>query len=48
MFDEVPRRLRVKHHSLRKEQAYLYWIRRYIRINGRRHPCELGGERSSI
>ena len=42
-FDEIRRRLRVKHYSLRSEQAYLYWIRRYIQINGRRHPRELGG-----
>ena len=27
LFDEVRRRLRVKHYSLRTEQAYLYWIR---------------------
>jgi integron integrase len=43
LFDEVRRRLRVKHYSLRTEQAYLYWIRRYIQSNGRRHPRELGG-----
>ena len=47
LFDEVRRRLRGKHRSLRKEQAYLHWIRRYMRINGRRHLCELDGERSS-
>jgi hypothetical protein len=35
--------LRVKHYSLRTEQAYVYWIRRYIRSNGLRHPRELGG-----
>ena len=43
LFDEVRRRLRVKHCILRTEQAYLYWIRRYIQANGRRHPRELGG-----
>jgi hypothetical protein len=43
LFDEVRRRLRVKHYSLGTEQAYLYWIRRYIQFNGRRHPRELGG-----
>lgn len=40
---EVRRRLRLKHYSLRTEQAYLYWIRRYIRANGLRHPRELDG-----
>jgi Phage integrase, N-terminal SAM-like domain len=43
LLDEVRRRLRVKHYSPRTEQAYLYWIRRYIRANGAHHPRELGG-----
>lgn len=43
LFDEVRRRLRLKHYSLRREQAYLYWIRRYIQFNGRQHPRELDG-----
>ena len=28
--------------SLRTEQAYLSWIRRYARYHGLRHPAELG------
>lgn len=43
LFDEVRRKLRLKHYSLRTEQAYLYWIRRYIHANGRRHPRDLDG-----
>lgn len=43
LLDEVRRRLRVKHYSLRTEQAYVYWIRRYIRANAPRHPREIGG-----
>jgi site-specific recombinase XerD len=43
LLDEIRSRLRLKHYSLRTEQAYLYWIRRYIRANGRRHPRELDG-----
>ena len=43
LLDEVRRRLRLKHYSLRTEQAYLYWIRRYIRANSLRHPREMGG-----
>ncbi len=35
--------MRVKRYSLRTEQAYLYWIRRYIRACAPRHPRELGG-----
>lgn len=41
LLEEVRLRLRVKHYSLRTEKAYLYWIRRYIHANGRRHPGEL-------
>jgi len=40
---QVRARLRVRHYSLRTEQAYVGWIRRFIRANGRRHPRELGG-----
>ena len=43
LLNEVRRRMRVKRYSLRTEQAYLYWIRRYIRTNAPRHPRELGG-----
>jgi len=43
LMEEVRRRLRVKHYSLRTEQAYTAWIRRFILANGKRHPRELGG-----
>lgn len=43
LLDEVRGRLRVRHYSLRTEEAYLYWIRRYIRECGGRHPRELDG-----
>lgn len=34
--------MRVRHLSLRTQQAYLAWIRRYARYHGLRHPAELG------
>lgn len=43
LLDEVRRRLRFKHYSLRTEQAYLGWIRRFILANGKRHPRKMGG-----
>jgi integron integrase len=43
LLDDVRRRLRLKHYSLRTEQAYTGWIRRFILANGKRHPRELGG-----
>lgn len=41
--DQVRARLRLKHYSLRTEEAYVYWIRRYILATGKRHPRELDG-----
>ena len=35
--------MRARRYSLRTEQAYLGWIRRFILANGRSHPRELGG-----
>lgn len=34
----------VRHFSVRTVQAYLSWIRRYVRYHGLRHPSELGTE----
>jgi integron integrase len=34
--------LRVRHYSLRTEQAYTDWAKRYIRFHGLRHPMEMG------
>lgn len=42
LMDEVRRTIRLKHYSLRTEQAYAGWIRRFILANGKRHPRELG------
>src|SRR3546814_20976348 len=42
LLDQVRQRLRVKHYSLRTEQAYVGWIRRFILANGTRHPREMG------
>ena len=42
LLDEVRRKLRTKHYSLRTEQAYVGWIKRFILANGKRHPRELG------
>ena len=33
--------IRTRHYSLRTEEAYVAWIRRYIRFHGTRHPAEL-------
>lgn len=42
LLDQVRGKIRFKHYSLRTEQAYLDWIKRFIRHFGKRHPRELG------
>lgn len=41
LIDEVRRRIRARHYSVRTERAYVGWIRRFVMANGRRHPREL-------
>lgn len=38
----VRRALRIRHYSRRTEQAYVRWVRRFVRHCGLRHPAELG------
>lgn len=42
LLDEVRRRLRLKHYSIRTERAYVAWIVRFIRFHGRTHPRQMG------
>lgn len=42
--DRVRWHLRVKRYSLRTEQAYVDWIRRFILFHGKRHPEGMGEE----
>src|SRR5256885_17218143 len=42
LLDRVRDRIRVRHYSIRTEQAYLDWIRRFIRFHGKRHPSTMG------
>jgi hypothetical protein len=39
---QVRNAIRVRHYSIRTEQAYVDWIRRFILFHGKRHPNELG------
>ncbi len=42
LLDQVRDLIRLKHYSIRTEQAYLGWIRRFILFHHKRHPKELG------
>jgi integron integrase len=41
LLDQVAARLRTKHYSLRTEQAYVGWIKRYILFHDKRHPRDM-------
>jgi integron integrase len=34
--------IRTRHYSLRTEEAYVHWIKRFIFFHGKRHPLEMG------
>ncbi|HUW50735.1 MAG TPA: integron integrase [Sulfuricella sp.] len=42
LLDQVRGKIRLKHYSIRTEQAYVDWIKRFICHFGKRHPRELG------
>jgi integron integrase len=42
LLDHVRNALRVRHRSARTEEAYVHWIKRFIRFHAIRHPRELG------
>ena len=42
LLTRVRERIRLKHYSIRTEQAYVDWIRRFIHFHGKRHPVTLG------
>ncbi|WP_137719090.1 integron integrase [Methylobacillus flagellatus] len=44
LLDQVISCLRVNHYSLRTEQTYLEWIKRYIRYHQMQHPRKLGAQ----
>src|SRR5438552_18413343 len=42
LLDQVREVIRVKHYSIRTEDAYVQWIKRFIFYHGKRHPREMG------
>ena len=34
--------LRTRHYSIRTEQTYIDWVRRFILFDGNRHPRDMG------
>ncbi len=42
LLDQVRNAIRRKHYSLRTEDTYVQWIKRFIYFHGKRHPRDLG------
>ena len=41
LLDQVRQQIRLLHYSLRTEDAYVHWVRAFIRFHNLRHPSEL-------
>ncbi len=44
LLDSVRHAIRLKHYSLRTEEAYIFWIKKYIHFHNLRHPQEMREE----
>ena len=42
LLDQVRNAWRVRHYSLRTEDAYAGWVRRFILFHNKRHPKDMG------
>jgi len=42
LIDQVRDAIRVRHYSIRTEEAYIQWIKRYIFFHNKKHPREMG------
>ena len=42
LLDQVRDAIRLKHYSIRTEETYVDWIRRFILFHGKRHPRQMG------
>ncbi|WP_442799575.1 integron integrase [Polaromonas sp. CG_9.5] len=42
LLEQLRIHLRTRHYSIRTEQTYIDWARRFILFHGKRHPCDMG------
>jgi len=47
LLDRLRQSIRVRHYSIRTEQAYVMWAKRFIRFHGLRHPELMGAKEVS-
>jgi hypothetical protein len=41
LLDQVRQTIRLKQYSIRTEESYVGWIRKFILFHGKRHPAEM-------
>lgn len=44
LLDRVRAEIRVRHYSIRTEEAYIDWVRRFIFFHHKRHPADMGAK----
>jgi len=47
LLEQVRAIVRLKHYSIRTEEAYLHWVKEYILFHKKRHPSEMGAREVS-
>ena len=44
LLEQVREAIRTRHYSLRTEETYLSWVKRFILFHGKRHPRDMGAQ----
>ena len=42
LIERVREVVRYKHYSIRTEETYVQWVRRFVAFHGKRHPRDMG------
>jgi len=42
LLDLVRQKIHLKHYSIRTDEGYISWIKRYIYFHNKRHPKDMG------
>jgi hypothetical protein len=45
LLDRIRMAVRTRHYSIRTEEAYVAWAKRYILFHNKKHPSAMGAER---
>ena len=44
LLDQIKDKIRIKHMSIRTEQAYVSWAKRFILFHNKKHPVKMGAK----